>query len=382
MTAEKICDRAGIDATTFESDFGNVRVVAQATLEAPIQAVVSLVAAEYALDRSEPESCAFGILAILEFMAANPAFAYVLYIGRREAVPSGVTLSSRPAHRFIVAMLERLRESSGLTGQPMTAGSGALGSPEAVLRREVLAGHAKRLPSLTADVVYAATVPFVGQVEALRLGRRAAERGAAATREALIEAMAETLAEDGYLETSVEKVVRRAGCSREDFDLHFAGKEECAVAAVEHILAAVVKIMSELYSPDRSEVESYLLGIKEILELMSREPAFAQISFIAARQMAPPALKSVLDSGSNLLAAMLDRLREYASAESQPPLAARAALGGAEAIVRREIALGTTDGLARFLPDFIYAATVPFLGQQEALRFARHGSEILQENPI
>jgi AcrR family transcriptional regulator len=176
LTAERICDRAGIERTTFASEFGNVKAVAQAALEAPIKTVVSLVAAEYALDRSEPESCAFGIVAILEFMAANPAFAYVLYIGRREAVPSGVTLSSRPAHRFIVAMLERLRESSGLAGQPMAAGSGALGSPEAVLRREVLAGRSKRLPFLAADVIYGATVPFVGQVEALRLGRRAEER--------------------------------------------------------------------------------------------------------------------------------------------------------------------------------------------------------------
>lgn len=197
------------------------------------------------------------------------------------------------------------------------------------------------------------------------------------SRAALVEAMARSCMERGYLDTGVEDLLEATGLEQADFERHFADKEACAIAAVEAILTAVVEIMGELYSPDRSEVESYLLGIGEILELMSREPAFAHVSFVAARQMTPPSLKSVLDSGCNLLAAMLDRLREYSPVTGQPPLAARAALGGAEAVVRREIALGTTDDLARLLPDFIYAATVPFLGQEEALRFARHGSEIL-----
>lgn len=199
-------------------------------------------------------------------------------------------------------------------------------------------------------------------------------------RAALIAAMAQSCMELGYLDTQVERLLESTGLSQAEFERHFDGKEACAVAAVEAILAAVVKIMGEVYSPDRSEVESYLFGIREILELMSREPAFAHVSFIAARQMTPPALKNILDSGSGLLAAMLDRLRENSSIGDQPPLTARAALGGAEAVVRREIALGTTDDLARLLPDFIYAATVPFLGQKEALQFARQGSRVLQAN--
>ena len=198
-------------------------------------------------------------------------------------------------------------------------------------------------------------------------------------RAALIEAMAHSCMERGYLATEIDHLLAATGLSRAEFDSHFDGKEACAVAAVEAVLAAVVRIMGELYSPDRSEVESYLLGIRGILELMSREPAFAHVSFVAARQMSPPVLKGVLESGSDLLAAMLDRLREYAPAKDQPPRAARAALGGAEAVVRREIALGTTDDLGRLLPDFIYAATVPFLGQREALRFAREAVRILEE---
>ncbi len=171
LSAAAISERAGIEAGTFASLFANLEAAAQATFEAPIGAVVGLVAEQFAPDRSEPESCMRGIVAILEVMAANPAFAFVVYLGRRQAVPEAVRASAKTGHGFIVAMLERLRDSSAVTGQPLGAGVGALGAAEILLRREVLAGRADRLTALAPTVVYAAISPFVGQEEGLRLAR-------------------------------------------------------------------------------------------------------------------------------------------------------------------------------------------------------------------
>lgn len=171
LTAEGICTRAGIDAAAFAAMFPGVEAAAQATFEVPIGAVVGLVADYYALDRSEPESCAMGIVAILRLLAANPAYAYVTYIATRQFVPGPVNSVGKSGHRVVVAMLERLRESSGVSTQPACAGVGALGACEAVARREVLADRIDRLSSLAPDFVYAATVPFVGQKEALRLAQ-------------------------------------------------------------------------------------------------------------------------------------------------------------------------------------------------------------------
>jgi len=163
----------------------------------------------------------------------------------------------------------------------------------------------------------------------------------------------------------------RAEVTPERFEDLFADKEEAIRAAIEAILMAVVTLSGRTYSPDRSEPESYLLGIEGILELMAANPAFAHVSYVAARQMTPRRLKELLDTGRQILAAMLERMWEYASDADRPSLAARAALGGAEAVVRREIARGRTADLPCLAPDFIYAAAVPFLGQEEALRLAR-----------
>lgn len=172
LTVEGICARAGIDAENFAAEFRDLEAAAQATFEVPIGGVVELVAEQFAPDRSEPESCAMGIVAILELMAANPAFAYVTYFGRRQPVPPSIVTVAQTAQSFVAAMMERLRESSGLGQQPAVAGIGALGAPEALIRREILAGRTEHLPSLAPQVIYGATVPFVGQEEALRLARR------------------------------------------------------------------------------------------------------------------------------------------------------------------------------------------------------------------
>jgi AcrR family transcriptional regulator len=176
LTVTAICNRAGITPDAFAAEFPDLESAAQATFEVPITAVVGIVAHEYGQDRSEPESCALGILAILELMAANPAYAYIVYIGRRQRVPRKVQSTARTAYRFIVAMLDRLRESTAAGEQPTTAGVGSLGAAEAVIRREISAGRLDRLPALAPDFVYAATVPFVGQGEAQRLARVVRER--------------------------------------------------------------------------------------------------------------------------------------------------------------------------------------------------------------
>ncbi len=161
------------------------------------------------------------------------------------------------------------------------------------------------------------------------------------------------------------------------FEEFFDGKEEATLAAAQAILAGVVRLVGDLYSPDRSEAESYLVGIKAILELMAEHPAFAHVSYVAARQTTTATLRDVYDSGTGLLTAMLERLRDYGAADLQPPATGRAALGGAEAVIRRDVVLGRADRLPSLLPDFIYAATVPFLGQAEALRLARQARALL-----
>jgi AcrR family transcriptional regulator len=192
-------------------------------------------------------------------------------------------------------------------------------------------------------------------------------------RERAVRAMAELCAERGYRETTVEALIERAGLSRASFESMFkGGLEECLLAAENAILGEVVRVVADTYSPDRSEWESGIAGIGAILELMAANPSFARTGYIVVRQAGTERAKDAYEAGITLIVAMIDRLREYGDREIQPPPgAARAALGGAEALIRREIDSGRAAELPRHLPDIVYAATVSFLGQEEALRLAR-----------
>jgi AcrR family transcriptional regulator len=199
-------------------------------------------------------------------------------------------------------------------------------------------------------------------------------------RGALIDAMARSCMERGYMETTVEDLLEETGLSRAEFDRHFKDKEDCGVAAVEAVLTAGIEIVSVSFTGDMSEGESTLRALLGLLDLFAVRPEMGSLAMTDSRQRMPRTAFDRYDGGFAILRAMLDRLRSQGGEESAaPPCGARGALGGAEAVVRRELAEEGAAGLPALLPDLIYSALIPFLGQEEALRIARQGEKLLQE---
>jgi hypothetical protein len=182
-------------------------------------------------------------------------------------------------------------------------------------------------------------------------------------RDRLIGAAAVLCAEGGYAEIDEAAIASRAGSTLEGLAAIFPdGKEECWAAAENAILLEVVATVSRSYSADRSEWENVIYGVKAILELMAANPGFAYLGYVFSRQMAPRQVREIYEAGHRMLEAMLERGWEYSGSALQPASAALGVLGGAQALVRRELATGRAAELPRLLPDCVYIATVPFLG--------------------
>jgi len=195
-------------------------------------------------------------------------------------------------------------------------------------------------------------------------------------RDLILQAMAECCAERGYLETELEAVIERAGVERKSFESHFTGKEDCALAALNSIVSETLAEVSTARHVE-SEAERRVFQIKAILELMRARGAFARLIFIAARQGASERMADGYRSAAHVLALMMERAQ--GTGPVPPPKAGRAALGGAEALVRRELVAGKDRDLTRLLPDFVYAALVPFAGQREALRQSKLARQVIAE---
>ena len=196
-------------------------------------------------------------------------------------------------------------------------------------------------------------------------------------RDRLIAAAAGLCAERGYAAIDEEAIAERAGLTEAVFERHFEGKEECLAAAENAILLEVVAAVSRSYSADRSEWENVIFGVREILVLMAANPDFAYLGYVFSRQMAPGSVREINETGHRMLEAMLQRGWDYSDSPHQPACAALGVLGGAQAVVRRELAAGRAGRLPQLLPDFVYIATVPFLGQNEAVRLARHAEGLV-----
>jgi AcrR family transcriptional regulator len=200
----------------------------------------------------------------------------------------------------------------------------------------------------------------------------------ASNRDLILQAFADCCAARGYEETTVEEVLGRAGVGRESFDSHFASKEDCAVAALNKVISESLATIATLSAPAPA-VERRRFEVAALLELMAQRPALARLGFIDARQAGGRQMHNAYASATRVLGLMLERARDPATAAPAPSTAARAALGGIEAIVRREVAAGRAEELPRLAPDFVYAALVPFVGQREALRQAKLAAKPVAE---
>ncbi len=195
-------------------------------------------------------------------------------------------------------------------------------------------------------------------------------------RDRILQAMAECCAEAGYRATTVAAVLERAGVEPESFDSHFAGKEDCALAALNKIVSEALAQISMASSHVAGLVEERKFEVKALLELLAARPSFARLAFVDARQGGTTRMHNAYESAVRVLALMMERAN---GANRRPSTGARAALGGAEAVVRKELAAGRGERLPQLLPDFVYAALVPFVGQGEALRQAKLAARLAAE---
>lgn len=199
---------------------------------------------------------------------------------------------------------------------------------------------------------------------------------ATSDRDRILQAMADCCAEFGYLETTVETVLERAGVEAESFESLFAGKEDCALAALNKIVSETLAQISMAQVNGEDAIGRRKFEGKAILELMAARPSFVRLGLVSARQCGTPHMHDAYESAARVLALMMERL---AGSTERPGATARAAFGGAEAVIRRELAAGRGSRLPQLLPDFVYAVLVPFVGQGEALRQAKLAARVTAE---
>lgn len=174
------------------------------------------------------------------------------------------------------------------------------------------------------------------------------EQVIASQRERILRAMADAMAEKGYVGTSVAAVLKRAGVSRETFYEQFRSKEDCFEAAFERAVHGVIARLTAAADTDAPRPDSPEDGdrldrtLVAYLEALAAEPAYSRLFLVEVYAAGADAVarRAVLQES---FVAMIARLLD-ARTEAQR-FACQTLAAGISAMVTAKIAADDTDGL-------------------------------------
>jgi AcrR family transcriptional regulator len=189
-----------------------------------------------------------------------------------------------------------------------------------------------------------------------------------ASRHAYTEAIVDLTFERGYEQIGVADIAARAGGDEADFAIHFASKQECAVAALEEMIASnqgVVRAAfeSEERWPDSLRAAAYAQA-RWIVE-NPRKTRFGMLETLWASELTG----ALRDQLFGEYVAMVDAGRAIApDPDSVPELTAESVIGSvAQATTRFSERIGERDPIAA-VPEMMYLAVRPYLGEEAARR--------------
>jgi AcrR family transcriptional regulator len=192
-------------------------------------------------------------------------------------------------------------------------------------------------------------------------------------RERLIAGLAEAVAEKGYGGTTIADITRHAAVSRRTFYEHFEGKDECFVAAFDTVTAQLRERVGEAYDAEDDWPAATRAGIDAMLTFLAAEPNLARLAMVEA-MVAGPVVVERYDAAVQTFLPYLKAGRKGRSKAVLKRLSdstEEALVGGMVSLISRRIVAGQTEDLEALLPDLTEFTLAPYVGNDEAARFAR-----------
>ncbi|MFL5819012.1 MAG: TetR/AcrR family transcriptional regulator [Conexibacter sp.] len=194
-------------------------------------------------------------------------------------------------------------------------------------------------------------------------------------RERMLLAVAEAVAEQGFVTTTVADIIARARLSRRTFYEHFADKEECFLAAYDTVVEQLLAAVGQAYEQADGWPQKVHDGLETFLAYLAAEPAFARMCIVEVVAAGPEA-RSRRDAAMRVFIDFLEPGRmEAPKGIVVPALAADVVVGGIYEIIYSRLQRNAADELVEMLPELLYCALVPYIGHRAAERAVAEARE-------
>ncbi|GAB2650388.1 TetR/AcrR family transcriptional regulator [Nocardia goodfellowii] len=176
------------------------------------------------------------------------------------------------------------------------------------------------------------------------------EQVIASQRERILQAMAEAMAENGYVGTSVAVILKRAGVSRETFYEQFRSKEDCFEAAYERAVGSLLTRIAQASATPQSEANGTTPPdpdrtsriLSAYLDGLAAEPAYARLFLVEVYAAGSKAVAR----RAQLQESFVELMAEILGARTEPQrFACQTLAAGVSAMVTTRLAADDLDGL-------------------------------------
>lgn len=175
----------------------------------------------------------------------------------------------------------------------------------------------------------------------------------------LLDALAEVIAEEGYLDTTVHKILKRAGISRRTFYEIFTDKQDCFMAAYQEAADHVVTLAQHGCRVGATPEQRIENGLCAILELAEREPDVARMCVVEVMAAGEKARKRRANTMERLADLVADALEERCADRKEALLRARMLTGGVHEIVYDALTRGKTARMPELANDIVASHLAP-----------------------
>jgi AcrR family transcriptional regulator len=187
-------------------------------------------------------------------------------------------------------------------------------------------------------------------------------------RERILQAMAKSCAEKTFAATTIADIVGHASISRATFYKHFNNKTECFYAVADSFLADLQGVAVEARATADDTKEGEIPAVMAaVLELLAKKPEHAKLLLVEAPNVDPEIVRRYRSLVIDALEAELRNIGNAGGGSADPEIA----FGRAKVLVADQIAAGRIKRLPTLLPELVYIALLPYVGQDAALEQAQ-----------
>jgi AcrR family transcriptional regulator len=194
----------------------------------------------------------------------------------------------------------------------------------------------------------------------------------------ILEATAELIAEQGYQETTMEEIVRRAKVGYATFYKHYPDKEAAFLALLDAATDRTVSRVEDAYQREEGPWADRIgaaLGV--LFEDVAAHPDVARAVLVEAVAAGPEAAAKH-EAALKRLAPLLSPGRELNPRQAELPESLEETLaGGIVWVLGQRLIGGEADKLRGLLPETLEFVLRPYIGEDEAAREAGEVADVI-----